>query len=94
MVFPVLVDCGVEDMYCDVVVILALVVMFLGSVELICSVGGILSVCIMGLVTDGLCLSFLNKSRELVHSVICDVVGISGWFFQSVVLSVSLSLSS
>ena len=58
MVFPLLVDCGVEDIDCDVVVILALVVMFLGSVEFICSVGGILSVCIVGLVTDGLCLSF------------------------------------
>ena len=57
MVFPLLVDCGVEDIDCDVVVILALVVMFLGSVEFICSVGGILSVCIVGLVTDGLCLS-------------------------------------
>ena len=61
MVFPVLVDYGVEDIDCDMVVILVLVVIFLGSVELICSVGGILSVCLMGLVTDGLCLSFLNK---------------------------------
>ena len=56
-----MVECCVDDIDCDMVVILALVVMFLGSVEFICSVGGIISVCIMGLVTDGLCLSFLNK---------------------------------
>ena len=65
MVFPVLVDCGVEDIDCDVVVILALVVMFLGSVEFICSVGGILSVCIVGLVTDG--LSFISKQIKGIN---------------------------
>ena len=68
MLFPVLVDCGVEDINGNVVIRLALIVIFLGSVELICSVGGILSVCIVGLVTYVLLLVCVCVCEEPLHA--------------------------